>query len=252
MTESNPKAIPCDLSVNKFNLSDSTELEDPRLYRKMVGSLIYIMIGTRPDLSYAVTKLSQSMSKPTKAHLSLAKHVLKYIKGTLNYCLTFKKSDVPLKLIGYCDSDWGTSEDRRSITGYGFQLSEQGPLISWKSKKQKVVALSTCEAEYMAMTCAVQEANFLRQLYSDVTNSEKESVILHVDNKGAIELAKNPVYHQRSKHIDIRYHFIREQVERNIVDLIYVPSDENIADIFTKPASKQKLTKFSFIRGNVI
>ena len=249
MSESNPKSVPCDPSITKFDSSVSTELDEPRLYRKIVGSLIYIMIATRPDLSYVVNKLSQSMSKPTKAHLGIAKQVLKYIKGTLDYSLTFKKSDTPLTLIGHCDSDWGASEDRKSISGFSFQLNEHGPLISWKSKKQRVIALSTCEAEYMAMTCAMQEANFLRQLLSDMLNSERESVILYVDNKGAIALAKNPIHHQRSKHIDIRYHFIRSQVETKIVDLLYVPSDENIADIFTKPVSKQRLMKFSLIRG---
>ena len=150
------------------------------------------MTGTRPYLSYVVTKLPPSMSKPSKTYLELVKHVLKYIKGTLDYCLKYKKSDSPLRLTGYCDSEWGSSEDRCSITGHSFQLSSHGPLISWKSKEQKVVALSSCEAEYMAMTCVMQEAKFLRQLFSDMTNC--------VDNTGAIALAKNPVHHQRCRH----------------------------------------------------
>lgn len=99
------------------------------------------------------------------------------------------------------------------------------------------------------MTCAMQEANFLRQLYSDMTGCESDTVTLNVDNQGAIVLAKNPVHHQRSKHIDIRYHFIRSEVENKIVKLVYVPSEENIADLFTKPVSKNKLNKFSVVRG---
>ena len=174
------------------------------------------MIGTRPDLSYDVTKLSQAMAKPTKAHLNMSKHVLKYIKGTLNYCLRYAKSENPLKLIGYCDADCGGSEDRRSTSGYCFQLSNQGTLISWKSQKQRVVALSSCEAEYVAITRAMQEANVLRQLYSDMTNSERDTVILHVDNKGVIALSRNPVQHQRFKHIDIKFHFIRSEIEELI------------------------------------
>ena len=134
MSESNPKSVPCDLDITKFDSSVSTELDDPRLYRKIVGSLIYIMIATRPDLSYVVNKLSQSTSKPTKAHLGIAKQILKYIKGTVDYSSTFKKSDTPLKLIDHCDSDWGASEDRKSISGFSFQLNEHGPLISWKNK----------------------------------------------------------------------------------------------------------------------
>lgn len=136
MEDCNPKSIPCDMSVSNMISSDSTELEDPKLYREIVGSLIYVMIGTRPDISYVVTKLSQFLAKPTKSHLNLSKHVLRYIKGTLNFCLKYSKSENPLKLIGYCDSDWGGSEDRRSTSGYCFQLSNQGSLISWKSKKQ--------------------------------------------------------------------------------------------------------------------
>ena len=99
---------------------DSTELADPSLYREIVGSLIYVMTGTRPDLCYIVTNLSQHMAKPTESHLTMAKHVLRYIKGTINHGLKFQKSDVPLQLSGYCDADWGASEDRRSITGYSF------------------------------------------------------------------------------------------------------------------------------------
>ena len=160
------------------------------------------------------------MSKPTKAHLGIAKHVLKYVKGKLDYCLKYKKSDSPIRLTGYCDSDWGSSEDRCSITGYSFQLSSHGPFISWRSKKQKVVALSSCEDEYMAMTCAMQGANFLRQLFFDMTNCDRDIVTLHVDNMGAIALAKNPVHRQRSKHIDIRHHFIRSEVRNEIVLLM--------------------------------
>ena len=250
MSNCKPKAVPCDASVSKVcDNKDSMELTDPREYREIVGSLIYAMTGTRPDLCYAVTRLSQFMSKPTKAHLGIAKHVLKYIKGTLHYSLKFSKSNEPLKLIGYCDSDWANSDDRRSITGYGFLMNNDGGLISWKSKKQRVVALSTCEAEYMAITYAMQEANFLRNLYSDMTGCDKNFVTLYVDNQGAIALAENPIHHQRSKHIDVRFHFIRSEVEAGIVRLLYIPSEANIADLFTKPLSKGKIERFKVIRG---
>lgn len=209
------------------------------------------MTGTRPDISYVVTKLSQHMSNPTKTMLGLAKHVLKYLKGTENYDLRFRRCSSGLKLVGHCDSDWGASSDRRSITGYCYQLSESGPLISWKSKKQSIVALSSCEAEYVAMTAAMQEGNFLRQLFSDIRGSGRDIIVLNVDNQGAIALAKNPVHHQRSKHIDIKFHFIRSEVENGIVDLKYVPSDVNIADIFTKPLPKQKLNNFNIRGSNV-
>ena len=132
---------------------------DGELYRKIVGSLIYVMTATRPDLCFAVTKLSQHMSDPSAAHFTMAKHVLRYLKGTADQSLVFKGSNNHLGLVGHCNADWANSPDRRSITGYAFQLAETGPMISWKSKKQQTIALSTCEAEYMAITAASQRQN---------------------------------------------------------------------------------------------
>ena len=249
MIDCNPKAVPCDPCVSKLNCDDSTYLSDSTLYKEIVGSLIYLMTCTRPDLSFVVTYLSQYMSRPTVAHLSLAKNVLKYLKGTKNYCLTFTKCDHDLKLVGYCDSDWGNSTDRRSISGYCFHLNEKSSLISWKSKKQNVIALSSCEAEYVAMTVAVQEAKFLRQLLSDLTNSDFMCVNLFADNQGAILLAKNPVHHQRTKHIDVKYHFIRLEIQHGTITFEYVSTNDNVADLFTKPVSKIKLNKFNIIHG---
>ena len=150
MSECKPKTIPCDIGSNKPEDS-SEELADCTLYREIVGSLIYCMTATRPDLCYVVTYLSQFMSKPTKVHMGIAKRVLRYIKGTIDQSVIFTKSDEPVKLYGYCDADWASEVDRKSITGYAFRLTPRGPLISYKSRKQQSVALSTCEAEYMAI-----------------------------------------------------------------------------------------------------
>ena len=193
MTDCKPKPTPCEIDANKIRYADSTELSDSRLYREIVGSLIYVMTCTRPDLCYIVSMLSQYMTKPTLAHLGMATHVLRYVQGTMHYGLKFQKSDV-LEVNGFCDSDWGASEDSRSISGYGVQLCSNGPLISWKSRKQHIVALSTCEAEYMALAAATQEAKFLRPLFPDMQGCN-ECVCLHVDNQGAITLARNPVQH---------------------------------------------------------
>ncbi|KAF2347411.1 hypothetical protein FHG87_021833 [Trinorchestia longiramus] len=165
------------------------------------------------------------------------------LQGTILFGLKFVKSENPMQITGFSDSDWGGSSDRKSISGYVFKSSSSSSLISWKSKKQNIVALSSCEAEYIAPTYAVQEGIFLKQLLCDMDGYD-EPVGIFVDNRGAIDLAKNPVRHQRSKHIDIRYHFIRAIIQDNKAVLSFVPSEENMADIFTKPVTRQSLLKF--------
>lgn len=250
MMDCKTKSVPCDPSVANMSHNDSQELEDPKIYKEIIGSLIYLMTCTRPDLCYSVSKLSQFMHKPTYSHLNVAKHILKYLKGTINYSLNFRKSN-NLKLFGFTDSDWATSEDRKSISGFVFKLSNEGPLISWKSKKQSNIALSSCEAEYVAIAVAVQELKFLNQLMCDMGIPTEKPVDLYADNQGAIALAKNPVQHQRCKHIDVKYHFIRNEISNYHVNLIYVQSERNLADIFTKPATKVKLSKFVVDMGLV-
>ena len=188
------------------------------------------------------------MSKPTNSLLSIAKNVLRYLKGSIDFSLKFTKQSSPMHLLGYCDSDWGSAEDRKSLTGYCFMLNNSGPVISWKCKKQQTVALSSCEAEYMAMSYAIQEGLFIKQLLFDLLQ-ENFKIHLGIDNQGSILLAQNPVNHQRSKHIDIRYHFIRDEILKKNVDLFYVNSSNNPADMFTKPFNSKKLCDFQYIRG---
>ena len=249
MSDCKPKYVPCDVSVNNLKTSDSSPLADCNLYRSIVGCLIYIMSNTRPDLCFIVTKLSQSMSNPTFADLNVAKSVLRYLKGTIHFKLKFEKSVTNLKLLGFSDSDWGGSEDRKSISGYCFLLNEKGPAISWKSKKQSIVALSSCEAEYVALSEAAREAIFLQQIYSDIKGMYTEPVLIMADNQGAMQLAANPIHHQRSKHIDIKFHFIRSLLEQGKIEIRYVPTNENLADIFTKSLNKNKLSRFECLRG---
>ncbi|KAF2344468.1 Reverse transcriptase RNA-dependent DNA polymerase [Trinorchestia longiramus] len=240
MSDCNPKSILCDPSANKLDVSsDSKNLCDPKLFREIVGSLIYLMTCTRPDICYVVTLLSQHLTRPTNAHLNLCKYVLKYLKGTILFGLKFVISEDPMQITGFPDSDWGGSSDRKSISGYVFKSSSSSSLISWKSKKQNIVALSSCEAEYIALTYAVQEGIFLKQLLCDMDGYD-EPVGIFVDNRGAIDLAKNPVY----RHIDIRYHFIRAIIQDNKAVLSFVPSEENMSDMFTKPVTRQSLLKF--------
>ena len=246
MSDCKPRSTPCEVKIDAYDLTneDITEMYDDKIYREIVGSLVYAMTCTRPDLAWVVTKLSQHLGKPNKADWMMIKHVLRYVKGTLNQKLLYTKSKKRLNIIGYSDADWGSSPDRRSTTGYYFGLNEEGPAISWKSKKQQTVALSSCEAEYMALTATTQEAIFLSMLVKDFGLESSEPVSIYGDNQGAIALVKNPVNHNKSKHIDIKFHFIREKYSKRIIELIYVPSSDNIADIMTKPATKVKLGKF--------
>ena len=244
MQDCKPRATPCELGVNKISSESEETFTDKKVYQEIVGSLIYVMTATRPDLSFIVTKLSQFMSNPSSCHLYLAKHVLRYLKGTLDYKLRFRKSMQGENVHGYCDADWGSSEDRKSITGYVFKICEDSSAVSWKSRKQPTVALSTCEAEYMALAAAIQESKFLRNLLTELYVLCSVPTTIFCDNQSAIFLSKNPVQQQRSKHIDIRYHFIRDEVKSKIVEIKYIASEENISDIFTKPMTRIQLNKF--------
>ena len=183
----------------------------------------------------------------------MAKQVLRYLKGTIDNELVYKKSDKPLELYAFSDSDWASYvEDRKSTTGYCFSLTKSGAVISWKSKKQQTVALSTCEAEYMALGATTQEGLYLSQLLRDIDSMNTyKCVNVFEDNQGAIALCKNPVKRQRSKHIDIRYHFVRTVLEEGKINIVYCPTENMVADVLTKPVGRIKIQKFkSYLFGN--
>ncbi len=249
MSDCKPRSIPCE---QKLDYNSDSDPVDPKRYREAVGSLIYLMTCTRPDLSWIVSKLSQYLSDPYEQHWSTVKHVMRYLKGTIDHELCYKKSDEKLKLVAYSDADWASDlNDRRSTTGYCFSLTQDGPLISWKSKKQSTVALSTCEAEYIALAVTAQESMYLVQLLNSMDNDCLYiPVQIFEDNQGAIALSKNPVCRQRCKHVDVRYHFIRSALSNGKVTVEYCPTEEMVADVMTKPVTKFKLEKFkSFMFG---
>lgn len=230
---------PCDKFI------ESNEDDKPvssKLFRSAVGSLIYAMVATRPDLSWIVSKLSQYLVAPTETHWLAVKRVFRYVKHTLDHGLCYKKDPNGPRLIGYCDSDWGGSQDRRSTTGYLFTLNVKGAAISWKSKRQQTVALSSTEAEYMGLSSATQEGLYLKQLILEFDKNLVQPVTIYEDNQGAIALVNNPVHHNRTKHIDIRYHFIREQMMCKSVKVVYLQTDMMIADCLTKPVGRIKLS----------
>jgi hypothetical protein len=207
-------------------------------YAELVGSLLYLSVCTRPDISQSVGVLSRYMSKPTEVHWHAAKGVLRYLAGTADKGIVFSKADSST-VSGYCDADFaGDVDTRRSTTGYVFLIN--GGAVSWSSKLQPTVAVSTTEAEYMSVASAIKEALWLRKLLQDLHVPVEGPVTMHSDSQGAISLAQNPIISARSKHIDVLHHFARERLARKEVLIEYCPTDRMLADCFTKALSAQK------------
>lgn len=183
-------------------------LSDPSDYQQLIGKLIYLTL-TRPDISFPIHVLSKFMHNPTTAHLQAAKRILRYLSGTLNQGILLASSSTAT-LTAYCDSDWaGCPNTRRSTSGFCVLLGHSP--ISWKSKRQTVVARSTAEAEYMSMVLAVCEVMWLKQLLKDLGLKNKTSTPIYCDNQAAIAISANPVHHEKTKHVDIDCHFIRDK-----------------------------------------
>ena len=216
-------------------------------YRSLVGCLIYLSVGTRPDIAYAVQQLSQFLDSYAYAHWNAALRVVQYLKGTKDLKLTLG-GDRPVGLIGFTDSDWANCLDtRRSIGGYGFTLGSG--LISWNAKKQKTVATSSCEAEYTAAFEAAKESIWLRNLMASIGFKQPSSTLILCDNNAAINLSEDPSLHQRVKHIDIKYHFLREHVNMGDITLKYINTNDNIADIFTKALEHRRFARLRNLLG---
>lgn len=237
MQDCNPVATPLDPSVKLTALAaEDTHLMAQVPYAVAIGSLMYASTGSRPDISFAVQTLSQFTSRPSDVHWASVKHVMRYLKGTIDTGLIFR-ADADLGLIGYSDADWAQSlTDRRSVSGYVFKIA--GNTVSWSSKKQPTVALSTMEAEYIAVTHATKEAIWLRALLFEIDNRTPQATPLLTDNQAAIAFAHDHQFHSRSKHIDIRHHFIRERIQGGDVTLSHCASADNCTDMLTKALAR--------------
>ncbi|GKB86161.1 zinc finger, CCHC-type containing protein [Tanacetum coccineum] len=230
----------------KVDNDEGGEEIDSNEYRRLVGCLRYLT-HTRPDLSYSVGITSRFMEKPITLHFQVAKRILRYIKGTLDYGIKYEKGSEFKDLVGFTDSDHGGDPvGGKSIGGMIFYLGRNA--ITWQSKKQKTVALSSCEAEFMAATSAACQAIWLANLVKELTGQQVEPTTLFVDNKSAIALMKNPVSHGRSKHINIHFHFIRECVKQRKIIVEHVNSKDQRADLFTKALA---LVKFIEMRNKL-
>ena len=204
--------------------------EDVTLYQSILGKLSHMALYSRPDISFAVSKLSQFSHDPSMAHFHALKHVVRYLKGTRNYSLKYYGGSS--EHIGVSDADWAQDrDDRKSYTGYAFIVN--GAPVSWNSHKQSTVALSTLQAEYMALSDASRECIARSHFYEELELPIPTPVI-HSDNQGALVTAQDPTNYSRTKHIDLRYHFIRDCIEDGTLAIDYVPGEDNPADIFTK------------------
>ena len=247
MEAAKPVATPVDTSTKLVKATENDESTDQQEYQSAVGSLLYLAMATRPDIAFAVSSVAKFSAHPSKLHWTAVKRILRYLKGTADYGLAFTPCSSG-DCIGYSDSDWGGDlNDRKSTSGYVFLLS--GCAVSWRSKKQSCVALSTAEAEYVALASAAQEAVWMGELTAQFSDRSPETITIYEDNQSAISMAKNPQFHGRTKHISIKYHFIREQVDKKAVELKYCPTEEMVADMLTKGLAKEQFQKLRLKAG---
>lgn len=230
--------VPADPNVTLYPVEHDDECEDVP-YREAVGSLMFLAVVSRPDIMFAVNLVSKFLSKHSRAHWMAVKRIFAYLVGTRGRGILYKSGGNESELVGYCDADFaGDVETRRSTTGYAFMFAN-GP-VSWSSQRQKNVTLSTTESEYVAATAAAREAVWLRKLFEELGSGSDKPTVIWVDNQSAIKLAKNPEYHKRTKHIDIKVHYVREKVASQDIELKYISTECQRADIFTKALPRKQ------------
>jgi hypothetical protein len=229
---------------SKLVKDETGKATDATLYKQMIGCLMYTL-ATRPDMAYSVWLAARYMERPTEMHVAAVKRVLRYLKGTLSYGILYKcKAGNELMLQGWCDSDYaGDHDDRRSTSGYVFTMNDSA--ICWCSKKQPIVTLSSTEAEFVSAASCACQCIWLRNVLKHLHVKQAECTPINCDNSSSIKLSKNPILHGRCKHIDVRYHFLRDLCKDGVVELKYCKTQEQLADIMTKAL---KLESFCTLR----
>ena len=249
-----PVSTPMDpnIALRKTEASDKNEERTHTKidYAASIGELLYAAHATRPDILYAVITLAQFTEKPSTEHWTALKRVYRYLKGTANHKLTYGRNrPSSIEPNRFVDADWGSNEHRKSISGYVFTIA--GGAIAWSAKKQARVALSTAEAEYSSAVHATKQVLWIRNLYLELGLPLETPSIMQTDNQAAIAISHHPEFHARTKHIDIDMHFLRDHIKERTIDTVYVPSEENLADIFTKPLPKPSHCKLTEAIGVV-
>jgi hypothetical protein len=225
--------LPSNYSLEMENIKNEPIIPSSQFpYREIVGSLMYAMVSSMPSLAQPLSVVSRYLSKPTITMCNLVRHICQYVRGNINHNgILYPSKESDLQIQGYVDAAYGNNTDYKSTTGFCFTLNDS--IISWHSKCQPVTAFSTAESEYIAAAEAAKEAIWWR-LFMTELGFTQSTTILHEDNEACILLSKNPQSHHRTKHIQIRFHFIREKVASNELKLQYVSTKEQLADIFTK------------------
>ncbi|KAJ0577826.1 putative RNA-directed DNA polymerase [Helianthus annuus] len=230
----------------KLHANDESAPADAVLYRSLIGGLMYLQ-HTRPDISFTVNVLSRFMQRPSKLHFGAARRVLGYVAGTVRFGLWYEKNR-EVNLYGYSDSDWaGSLDDRKSISANVFTLGSG--VVSWSSKKQHSIALSSTKAEYISATSATCQAIWLRRILEDLGLKQERATVIWCDSRSAIHMSRNPVMNGRSKHIELKHHFIRDMVAQRQVSLEFCGTDEQIADVLTKALCREKFMLFRRMLG---
>lgn len=235
MLHCKPVSTPVDTS-SKLSIHDGKPLSNPTYYRSLAGALQYLTL-TRPDIYYAIQQVCLFMHEPRGIHMQLVKRILRYLQGTSQYGIQLYKSPSH-ELIAYTDADWAGCPDTRKSTS-GFCVFLGNNIISWSSKRQPTVSRSSAEAEYRGVANCVAESCWLRQLLHDLKSPPTRATVVYCDNISATYLASNPVQHQRTKHIEIDLHFVRDRVALDEARVLHVPSSSQFADLFTKGLSSQ-------------
>ncbi|KAI3799572.1 hypothetical protein L1987_34871 [Smallanthus sonchifolius] len=240
MTNCKPCVTPVDLAA-KISATDGSLFHDPTLYRSLAGALQYLTF-TRPDITYAVQQICLFMHEPRDPHFAFMKRIIRYLQGTPDYGIRITKSPCH-NLVAYSDADWGGCPDsRRSTSGYCVFLGDN--LLSWSSKRQHTVSRSSAEAEYRGVANVVAEATWIRNLLLELQVPLQRATIVYCDNVSAVYLSDNPVQHQRTKHVEIDIHFVREKVRIGHIKVLHVPTSLQFADIFTKGIPRQQFQSF--------
>lgn len=237
-----PVKTPAEQGIRFEKNTDTATEEDIKVFQQQIGSLMYLMTSTRPDLCFSVGQCARFMSNPAPEHFKALDRIWQYLNYSKEFTMEYHPQELDLQ--GYIDADWGGDfSSRKSTTGYVFLFGNSA--ISWSSKLQKTVALSSCEAEYMALKEGIKEQIWLQSLYQQLgIPYRNDQTTLYTDSQSAIALAKNPEHHARTKHIDIQYHFVRQNVQDTTVKLTYIPTTDQPADGLTKALDSTKFARF--------